>query len=100
MPDDDVMLSDLEVITRWSLAVRGPRARRSELIAALQADLDWLQEAKGTDADADADAGDASPSPERQSPAVRVRPRLDPGSTRSAPYRPAPRIRVARRPQR
>jgi len=96
VPDDDVMLSDLEVITRWSLAVRGPRARRSELIAALQADLDWLQEAKGTDAD----AGDASPSPEQQSPAVRVRPRLDPGSTRSAPDRPAPRIRVARRPQR
>ena len=43
MPDD-VHLADLEVITRWSLAVRGATAPRAELVTALQADLDWLRE--------------------------------------------------------
>lgn len=42
MADDDVQLTDLEVIQRYSLAVRGASASRSEIIAALQADLDWL----------------------------------------------------------
>lgn len=43
MADDDVQLTDLEVIQRYSLAVRGASASRAELVAALQADLDWLQ---------------------------------------------------------
>lgn len=43
MADDDVQLTDLEVIQRYSLAVRGASASRSEIIAALQADLDWLK---------------------------------------------------------
>ncbi|TAL21304.1 MAG: hypothetical protein EPN99_07835 [Frankiales bacterium] len=43
MADDDVQLTDLEVIQRYSLAVRGASAARSEVIAALQADLDWLR---------------------------------------------------------
>lgn len=43
MADDDVQLTDLEVIQRYSLAVRGASADRSEIIAALQADLDWLK---------------------------------------------------------
>lgn len=43
MADDDVQLTDLEVIQRYSLAVRGASAARSEVIAALQADLDWLK---------------------------------------------------------
>lgn len=43
MADDDVQLTDLEVIQRYSLAVRGASASRSEVIAALQADLDWLK---------------------------------------------------------
>jgi hypothetical protein len=42
MADDDVQLTDLEVIQRYSLAVRGATASRDELVAALQADLDWL----------------------------------------------------------
>ena len=42
MADDDVQLTDLEVIQRYSLAVRGATASRAELVAALQADLDWL----------------------------------------------------------
>ena len=43
MADDDVQLTDLEVIQRYSLAVRGASASRSDVIAALQADLDWLK---------------------------------------------------------
>ena len=43
MADDDVQLTDLEVIQRYSLAVRGATASRTELVAALQADLAWLQ---------------------------------------------------------
>jgi len=43
MADDDVQLTDLEVIQRYSLAVRGATASRAELVAALQADLAWLQ---------------------------------------------------------
>ena len=43
MADDDVQLTDLEVIQRYSLAVRGATASRADLVAALQADLDWLK---------------------------------------------------------
>ena len=43
MADDDVQLTDLEVIQRYSLAVRGATAERADLIRALQADLDWLK---------------------------------------------------------
>ncbi|MFL6240985.1 MAG: hypothetical protein ACJ735_16005 [Actinomycetes bacterium] len=40
---DRVELTDLEVIQRWSLAVRGASAERSDVVAALRADLDWLE---------------------------------------------------------
>ena len=43
MADDDVQLTDLEVIQRYSLAVRGATASRADLVRALQADLDWLR---------------------------------------------------------
>jgi hypothetical protein len=39
---DDVQLPDLQVIQRYSLAVRGATAPRADVIAALQADLAWL----------------------------------------------------------
>ena len=48
MADDDVQLTDLEVIQRYSLAVRGATASRAELVAALQADLAWLQGSRRT----------------------------------------------------
>lgn len=48
MADDDVQLTDLEVIQRYSLAVRGATASRAELVAALQADLAWLQGGRRT----------------------------------------------------
>ena len=48
MADDDVQLTDLEVIQRYSLAVRGATASRAELVRALQADLDWLRGGRRT----------------------------------------------------
>lgn len=42
MPDD-VQLTDLEVIQRFSLAVRGSTAPRADVIAALESDLAWLR---------------------------------------------------------
>jgi hypothetical protein len=39
---DDVQLPDLEVIARYSLAVRAATAPREDVIAALEADLAWL----------------------------------------------------------
>src|SRR5438874_1135685 len=41
--DDRVELTDLDVIARYSLAVRTATADRNELIAALRSDLDWLE---------------------------------------------------------
>jgi hypothetical protein len=42
MADDDVQLTDLEVIQQFSLAVRGATASRADVIAALEADLAHL----------------------------------------------------------
>ena len=42
MADDDVQLTELEVIQQFSLAVRGATATRAEVIAALEADLAFL----------------------------------------------------------
>jgi hypothetical protein len=39
---DDVQLPDLEVMARYSLALRGATAPREDVIAALEADLQWL----------------------------------------------------------
>lgn len=39
---DDVQLTDLEVIQRYSLAVRGATASREDLVRALESDLAWL----------------------------------------------------------
>ncbi len=40
---DDVQLTDLQVIQRYSIAVRGAAASRDEVIATLTADLEWLR---------------------------------------------------------
>ncbi|MCU1601392.1 MAG: hypothetical protein JWO22_2101 [Frankiales bacterium] len=45
MADDDVQLTDLEVIQQYSLAVRGATAPRDEVIAALESDLAYLRKA-------------------------------------------------------
>ena len=40
---DRVDLTELDVITRYSLAVRSATADRDELVATLRADLEWLE---------------------------------------------------------
>src|SRR3954471_20843209 len=50
---DRVELTDLEVIQRWSLAVRGASADRSEVLAALRADLAWLEGRRNANRPAD-----------------------------------------------
>ena len=40
---DAIALTDLEVIQRYSLAVRAASADRAELLRVLQADIEWLQ---------------------------------------------------------
>ncbi len=57
--DADVSLPDLVVIQRFSLAVRAATAPRSEVIAALEADLAYLR-GSGRDA-AGTSASEAAP---------------------------------------
>ena len=45
---DRIELTELDVITRYSLAVRHGTAERSELIDALRADLAWLEGGRRT----------------------------------------------------
>ena len=46
--DDTVELTDLEVIQQFSLAVRGAKAKRADVIAALESDLAYLNGARRT----------------------------------------------------
>ena len=43
MAENDVQLTDLEVIQQFSLAVRGATAPRDQVIAALESDLAYLR---------------------------------------------------------
>ena len=45
---DRIDLTELDVITRYSLAVRHGSAERSELIDTLRADLAWLEGGRRT----------------------------------------------------
>ena len=47
---DDVRLTDLEVIQRYSIAVRGETADRAELLEALRTDLAFLEGARAAKA--------------------------------------------------
>jgi hypothetical protein len=63
--NDRVDLTDLDVITRYSLAVRAATADRSELIAALRSDLDWLEAGRRS-------ASRSSSTPSRSGPATKT----------------------------
>jgi hypothetical protein len=68
---DDVQLADLEVLQRYSLAVRTERAPRDELVAALEADLAWLVGGRG----AAASAGSAAARPTARKAVRKTAPR-------------------------
>ena len=72
MADDDVQLTDLEVIQRYSLAVRGASASRADLIAALQADLDWLKGGRRSAPKAEPAARPAAKKAAKRAPAKRT----------------------------
>jgi hypothetical protein len=63
---DDVQLADLELVQRYSLAVRTESAPRDELVAALEADLAWLTGGRRASA-----AGSTSARPAATRPAAR-----------------------------
>ena len=89
---DDVQLTDLEVIQRYSLAVRGATASRDELVAALQADLDWLRGGRRPSAATSA-PGPAPAAPERPAPAKAAPVKAAPakaGPVKAAPVKPGP----------
>lgn len=76
---DFVQLTDLDVITRYSIAVRSASADRDELISTLRADLAWLERgARGratyaAPAEADGDGHEeAGEAPARRAPARRT----------------------------
>jgi hypothetical protein len=70
--DDRIELTDLDVITRYSLAVRSATADRGELIAALREDLAWLE------------GGRSRRRPARPSGAVAAKKTTTPAGSRSA----------------
>ena len=71
--DDAVELTDLEVIQRFSLAVRGASAPRDAVIAALEADLAWLTGARRSRPSAAAEPeDDVEAKPARRAPARRA----------------------------
>ena len=69
---DDVQLTDLEVIQRYSLAVRGATASRADLVAALESDLAWLTGRARRGAEAPAGTAKA---PVKRKPAKRATPK-------------------------
>jgi hypothetical protein len=72
---DPVELTDLDIITRYSIAVRTATAERDELIETLRADLSWLESGRLR-----------PPVPIRPEPATDLRTR----TARAAPSPPAP----------
>ena len=96
---DDVRLTDLQVIQRYSIAVRGETADRDELIAALQADLDWLQGSRSRPRVAASEVDD-EPAPRRRAPATagRTARGAAPAPARQAPARRAAATRAPIKP--
>ena len=62
---DDVQLTDLEVVQRYSLAVRQASAPREDLVAALEADLAWLTGSAPRRRTASAAVAKAAPRPRK-----------------------------------
>lgn len=90
---DDVQLTDLEVIQRYSLAVRGATASRAELVQALESDLDWLT-GSGRRSNHAFTEDEHSFADEQYEPAE-APPRPSPGPTRRPSAKAAPARRAA-----
>ena len=71
--DDRVELTELDVITRYSLAVRTATADRAELIAAMRADLAWLESGRGRRRSAPASPRKAAPASAKKAAPSRSR---------------------------
>jgi hypothetical protein len=87
---DSVQLTDLDVIARYSIAVRSATADRDELVETLRADLAWLERGRtraSTTAFRNSSADDDGTEEHDQEP----RP-----ARRAAPAKPAATRRTAR----
>ncbi|HET6911334.1 MAG TPA: hypothetical protein VFH54_18550 [Mycobacteriales bacterium] len=95
--DDRVELTDLDVITRYSLAVRAASADRAELIATLRADLAWLEGGRRS-TPAEPPARPARQAPARPAPARAAQTPKAPAkraAAKATPLRKAPARKVA-----
>src|SRR4051794_32160022 len=103
MADDPVELTDLEVIQRWSLAVRSASADRADVVAALRADLAWLEgRARRTRVQVDHDGGahddvddDIDERPARRPPAAPRSSTSRAGATRKPAVKRTPAKRTS-----
>ncbi len=85
---DDVRLTDLEVIQRYSIAVRGETADRAELLEALRADVAYLEGGRARPAKAPAKpAKPAAPAPAKPA----AKPAAKKAVLKAAPAKPARR---------
>lgn len=89
---DSIQLTDLDVIARYSIAVRSATADRDELIAALRADLSWLEHGRSRTSTfrAPSEAGYDDEASERPSPRT-TRPVVKKAVAKKATARRAPR---------
>jgi len=103
---DDVRLPDLEVIKRFSIAVRREHAPAEEVIAALRADLEKITGRARTPAPRVERDDEPAPRPRRMATPAKPAPRAKPKRARAAlktkaqPKRTATRTVVRRKPKR
>jgi hypothetical protein len=86
---DDVQLPDLQVIQRYSLAVRGATAPVDDVIAVLRSDLEWLTGGRRQaprPAKVSPSVEDSAPVPE---PATAAKKAANKAPTRTAPAKKA-----------
>ncbi|MGN6472836.1 MAG: hypothetical protein ACTHK4_04180, partial [Mycobacteriales bacterium] len=86
-----VQLTDLDVIARYSIAVRSATADRDELLETLRADVAWLERGRARSAAFRAPAGDEDADSESEPPARPAR-----SAAKKAPAKRATARRTAR----
>jgi outer membrane biosynthesis protein TonB len=95
---DDVRLTDLEVIQRYSIAVRGETADRAELVEALRADLAFLEGGRARSAAKPAPARTAPPKPAPKPAKPVPKPAPKPAPAKAAKPAPAKRKPIPAKP--